>query len=403
MASMNTNEIDEFSLLFLSLALEINKHLEGYVDSYYGPEFIKSDVDLQQKLSPEKLIQVHEQLIENIPSNDLQRQLYLIAITNAMGCTIEKLNGKKFEYLDEVNRLFGISPDLVDEEEFLAAQSELEENIPGNESWSQRIRKREGEFLIQSEDLPRAVEMIISEIRNRSYELLDYDPREIVECRFVKNKPWGMDCHYVGNFRSIIYINSDRKWDPLKLTSSLIHETYPGHHTEFQNKERCIYEEMKYYEQSCSLLLTPAAVMIEGIARTAINIISPEMQIFEWISEFLLSELGLPSRNPGELYHLEKFRSSLFNARNNAAILFHSSQIGKEEAIKYIVDYGLCDQQTAEHIFSMVVDPLYSTYVFTYTEGYRIIDRAAAGENKLPLFKELISKQLLPNDILIAT
>lgn len=400
---MSTNQIDEFSQSFVRLALEINKHIEGYVDSYYGPDFIKREVESTSAITPIQLQENYKHLEEMLPTDDPNRHQYLAALSNAMRCTIEKLNGKEFEYLEEVERLFGVSPRLVDEGEFLEAQKSLGENIPGTGSLPERIRRRKEELTIRPDDIPRAVDMVLEEIRNRSGEIFNYDSGESVEIEYVRDKPWNMDAHYLGNFHTTIRINLDIDRGPLGLTAGLIHEAYPGHHTEFQTKERCLYEEKGYLEESCLLLLTPRAIITEGIAETALEIISPGMQIYEWIAEILIPELALPRISPIELKSMGRAWWLSVNSRSNAAILFHSGKMGKDEAINYIETYALMDRNAAEQFFRMVLDPLYRTYIFTYSEGKPLINQAAKGEDKLPLFRRLLTEQFLPDDLSSAT
>jgi hypothetical protein len=77
--------------------------------------------------------------------------------------------------------------------------------------------------------------------------------------------------------------------------------------------------------------------------------------------------------------------------------------MGKDEAINYIETYALMDRNAAEQFFRMVLDPLYRTYIFTYSEGKPLINQAAKGEAKLPLFRRLLTEQFLPDDLSSAT
>lgn len=400
---MTELQIDEFGQSYLRLALEIDKHLEGYVDAYYGPNYIKEEVESGPILSPLELREVYELVVDSIPTDNPGRCRYLKAITSAIGCTVDKINGKSLEYTEEIYRLLGIIPSLVDEDEFWSARTILESHIPGNGPLVERIEKRTSEQKIPPDDLPKALELILDELRDRSYRILDYHPGEWVKYKFVNDKPWSMDCHYLGNYRSEISINTDHEYSPLRLILVLTHEAYPGHHTEFQTKEAVLYHDKGYIEQSCILGLTPAGILIEGIANTAIDIISPEMEIFEWLAETLIPKLGLPSRTAEELWHLSKRREINFKARNNASILYHAGQISQEETIDYIIDHGLCNRNFAEIFSRMIVHPLYSPYIFAYTEGYQLIKNVSIGKDKLHFFKKLLNEQVLPEDLINLT
>jgi len=42
-------QIDDFGKAYLSISLEINKHLDGYVDAYYDPLELKADIESKKK------------------------------------------------------------------------------------------------------------------------------------------------------------------------------------------------------------------------------------------------------------------------------------------------------------------------------------------------------------------
>ena len=92
---------------------EINKLLDGYVDAYYGPAELKSEIESGEKKSPQTLTDDLAHLRDLIPVDNPSRYSYLTAIMRAIDCTLRKLNGEEFDYLDEVNRLFDIKPDKI--------------------------------------------------------------------------------------------------------------------------------------------------------------------------------------------------------------------------------------------------------------------------------------------------
>jgi len=48
--------LDDYGRSYLRLTLEIEKHVEGYVDAYYGPAELKADVEAGDKKSPAALL-----------------------------------------------------------------------------------------------------------------------------------------------------------------------------------------------------------------------------------------------------------------------------------------------------------------------------------------------------------
>ena len=400
---MDAFHIDEFGSAYLRLALEIDKHIDGYVDAYYGPERIKENVASTPPLQPNQLRDAHQRLMEIVPIDDDTRHKYLVAVLNAMRCSIGKISGKEYEYLEEVKYLYGISPKMVDETQFIKAQNALDIQLPGKGSLAERMKRLRDEQTIPPQGIPAAVEAILDEIQSRTRKTITLIHGESVAIDYVKEKSYGADCHYLGNYQSLININIDRDWQPLSLTFLLSHEAYPGHHTELQTKEKSLYREKGYAEESCILLFTPRSIIAEGIANTAFEIISPEMELYEWMEGYLIPKLQLPKRKALELYHIYEALLTLRHSLSNVAIQFHSGLINEDEAIEYLQTYGLYDPMLAKQLFMKVKDPLYRTYMFTYTEGYRLIDKAVSGESKLPLFRTLLSEQMLPSDLQFAT
>ena len=396
---MKSEAYDQFSNSYIRLAHEINKHIEGYIDAYYGPQSIKAEAEAAPLKPPQQLLKDHNRLRELIPTGDSKRHRYLDAVVNAMACTISKLNGQEYEYLDEVNKLYGISPQLVAEREFLAIHNSLDTIIPGKGALEERVDRWNKRFNIPAQDIPKAVDLIVEEIRPRSGNIIDLFAGESVTFEFLKDKPWGADCKYLGNFQSSVRINIEIDWHVLGLTYLMTHEAYPGHHVELQTKEKYLWKDKGYAEESIILLHSPWSVIAEGIANTAIEIISPEMEIYDWMADVLIPELKLPKIEASVLYQMRNANVTLGYVASNVAILFHTGKIGQKEALEYLETYGLLNRKRAQQTFRFMTNPLISTYIFNYTEGYRLIANAANGKSKLPLFKKLLSQHVLPEDL----
>ena len=397
---MQTNDIDGFGKAYLELVLEINQHLDGYVDAYFGPEEIKKRIELKEKSDPRKLATDCDKLRALIPENDQNRQKYLFAVVDAIEFMVRKLNGEKFEYLEQVEGLFGIKPQIMPEEELLDAHNILDKVISGSGSLGDRITLWEERITIPSADIPKAVERIMNEIRNRTRDIITLNAGESFDIDFVNDKPWGAYNHYLGDFKSHIEINVDIDWNPVTLTSLLAHEAYPGHHPEQRIKEQLLLRVEGFSEESCILLFTPKSIVTEGIANTAIDILSQESDIYSWISWDLIPYLNLPEVSAEELQNVHNQLKRLGNCSSNMAILYHTGSMDEKEAIEYLITYMLANEQRAKQSFRFATDPLYKTYIFTYTEGYRLIDEATSGKRKLPLFKRLLTEQYLPEDLI---
>lgn len=408
--------MDEFGLAYLRLALEINKHIDGYLDAYYGPADLKAQVEATEKRPPAALQDDLAWLQAHVPTGDPARQAYLEATLRAMDCTLRLANGEHFAYLDEVRRLYDVSPAKVGESVFTAAHQELDTLLPGRGDLGQRLQARLKQYELRPEQALPLIELAQAETRRRTAALVDLVDGEAVELRLTSNQPWSAYNWYLGHGRSLIEFNTDLPISALGILATSAHEGYPGHHTEAQLKEKYLYHERGYAEQAAMLLHSPAAVIAEGLATTAVEIIFPKKNQQEpasqpdhhdWNAEVLLPEAERVSGRIGELTQetadqmrrLARAGHNLRAVSGNAAILYHTGQANQAQTIEYIRTYALANEQRAQQSFRFLSNPLFRSYLFTYTQGYNLIEQAAAGRPRWPTFHRLLHHQVLPSQL----
>jgi hypothetical protein len=145
-------------------------------------------------------------------------------------------------------------------------------------------------------------------------------------------------------------------------------------------------------------LNAPEGVIAEGIATTALEIIFPNHSSFEWINEVILPAAGLEGEPVEQMVRLNKSGRLLRHVMGNAAILYHTGRLNREQIIDYFQTYGLANKERAEKSFEFISDPLFRAYTFTYTTGYDLIAEAANGD-KMPIFLRLLTDGILPSEI----
>jgi hypothetical protein len=386
-----------FGRHYLRLALEINKHIEGYVDAYLGPPDLRAEVEAAAKRPAALLLDDLEQLRQQLPEGDEERRSYLVATLRAIDCSVRIIHGAQFDYLDEVHRLYDIRPQQVDETVFTAAHQELDTLLPGDGTVAERIEARRRRYELNAEQVLPLLELARAETRQRTQEIVPLVAGEDVEFRLTANQPWSAYNWYLGHGRSLIEFNTDIPVSALGMLATCAHEAYPGHHTEHQLKERHLYQEKGYAEQAVFLLHSPAAVIAEGIATTAAEIIFPAGGEHEWNETVLLPAAGLPVEPAEQMRRIARASRLLRYVSGNAAILYHSGQISERQAIDYIQTYGLAGEQRARQSFRFLSNPLFRSYIFTYTEGYDLIRQASQNGNKTAVFLRLLTGQVLPS------
>ncbi|MBP8001915.1 MAG: hypothetical protein KA314_08885 [Chloroflexi bacterium] len=390
--------IDPFGQAYLRLTLEIDKHIDGYIDAYLGPDELKAEVNAAAKKPASALLDDLAQLRDTIPADDPARQAYLTAQFRAIECTLLMLNGQTFDYLEEVRRIYDINPQLTDEAVFTQAHAALDTVLPGSGSLVERLNEDRKRFEIATEKALPLLEMTLEEARGRTRHFVTLVEGEAIELRLTKDQPWGAYNWYLGNGRSLVEFNTDLPTSALGLLNTMAHEGYPGHHTEHQLKEKHLLHDKGYAECASFLLHSPAAVIAEGIATTAQEIIFPGDTAYEYIALMVLPAAGIQGVTAAELSRKTEAGKHLRTVTNNAAILYHTGQLNEAQTLDYLQTYALVNERRARQSFRFMSNPLFRSYGFTYTQGYQLIEQASQGD-KTTLFKRLLVEQMLPSQL----
>ncbi len=395
------SKLDAFSRDYLRLVLEIHAHhIDGYVDAYYGPAELKTEIDAAPAQTPAELLALITDLRGRIPTADSARATFLAAALRGVDCTVRMLNGESFDYLDEVYRIYDVRPELIPEARFAAAQRELDAILPpGPGHIADRLNDWRKQYEIDAGRALPLLELARVETRRRtSPAIIELPDDESVEIKLVSGQPWTAYNWYLGNGRSLIEFNTDMPMSATGLLSTFAHEGYPGHHTEHMLKEKVLYREKGYAEQAAALLHSPTAVISEGIATTAIEMIFPDGTHHDWNAEVLLPAAGLPSGSETAvaLRGLYQALEALRYVSGNAAILYHTGQLNRAQTVDYIRTHGLSTPARAEKSFSFISHPLYRSYPFTYSMGYDLI---RATPDPAATFRRLLTEQILPSEL----
>ena len=112
-----------------------------------------------------------------------------------------------------------------------------------------------------------------------------------------------------------------------------------------------------------------------------------------------LADVLLPAAGMGgletavSLQELSKASDKLRYVSGNAAIKYHTGELTREQTIDYIQTYALATPERAAKSFSFLSHPLYRSYIFTYTQGY---DLMQASDVK---YGRLLTDQILPSQL----
>ena len=254
---------------YLLLGLRLGRHVDGFVDAYYGPTELAEQAAEEDAVPPAELASQAAALAGDLRLDDERRARWLRAQLAGCETTARRLAGEQIGWAEEVERCYGVRPSPVPEERFAAAHERLDAALPGDGELGTRYRSWIEQQVVPPEKLLPAAAMFEHELRSRTEALVGLPAGESVELETVENEPWAAFNYYLGGRRSRVVINVDLPVYAFAVPGLVAHEVYPGHHTERSWKEALLVDEGGRLEETILLTGTPQSVISEGIAMLA--------------------------------------------------------------------------------------------------------------------------------------
>ena len=376
---------------YVRLAHGIHAHLDGFIDSYIGPAAWSEPGSLDLQALEDQCLQLEADVAA---LEDASRRAFLTAQVRAMRTVLRLKRGANLSFTEETRGLYDIEPERTPESVFEAGLETLEVLLPGVGPIMDRWRVLRDRLLVPPEQLTALLEVLNSDFRARSKRLFPLPETESVEIALVKDKPWGGYNWYLGQARSRVEINTDLPSYLHTLPDLIAHEGYPGHHTERVFKDRLFQQ--GHAEYSLQLLNAPEAVLAEGIATNALEVISTPEEMPELLH-------GL-ARGAGLNVSLEEIQvitqahnamSALDDVGCNAALMLYQDGTDENEILEYLGHYGLRSADRARKNLEFI---RYTRgYIFTYSVGYTLVNRARQQNENM--FYHLLSEPFTPSQL----
>lgn len=388
---------------YLQLGLRLGRHVDGFVDAYYGPADLAARVAAEPVQPPAALVDEAAGLLaaldrgEGEPDLDAGRRRWLRAQVLGLHTSARKLAGEPIGYADEVERCYGVRPAPIDEEVFAAAHARLDEALPGSGPLPERyIAWREAQA-VPVEKLPAALHSLADDLRERTDRLFGLPEGEHVEWELASDQPWSGFNYYLGGLRSRVAINTDLPVLSPSLAHLVAHEAYPGHHTEHSRKEAGLVRTRGWQEETIFLVGTPQCLLAEGLADLALEVVMgerPEASVAEH-----LRPLGI-AFDPEVVAAVSVAGEALNAVRANVAWKLHEDGVGIDEAVAYAERWALLPRNRAEKAVEFLTSPTWRAYISCYVEGLPLCRRYVAGDPTR--FATLLTEQLVPADLAAA-
>ncbi len=400
---------------YIELGLRLGRHVDGFVDAYYGPPAIAERVAAEPVMAPENLAADAARLIADLDNGiddgptdgradapgdscgtalDAGRRRWLRAQVVGLHTSARKLAGEPIAYADEVEWCYGVRPTFRDEELFDAAHRRLDAVLPGDGPIRERIIAWREAQAIPVDRLPGVLRDIAEDFRERTDVLFGLPEGEHIDWELATNQPWSGFNYYLGELRSRVAINTDLPVLAPSIGHLVAHEAYPGHHTEHSRKEAGLVRQRQWLEETLFCVGTPQCLLAEGLADLALTVIAgeiPEMVMVEH-----LGPLGL-GYDPEVAMAVRLASHSLDAVRANAAWLLHADDRPVDEVVDYVERWGLLPRERAGKAVEFLTSPTWRAYISCYVEGLPLCREFVAGDPAR--FATLITEQVVPADL----
>ncbi len=374
---------------YLQLGLRLGRHVDGLVDSYYGPAELKAQVDTEELVAPVQLVEHAAELHASLDDGYLRDLVH--------GCWVyaRVLAGEQMSYSDEVEGSYGVRPERTPEAAFERVHAALDELLPGDGPLDERRQAWRERHACPGDKAVGVLAELLPLMRARTLGVVDLPEGESPVVEPVRNEPWWAFNYYLGDLKSRVVLNIDLPTTGLDLIHLAAHEVYPGHHTESSVKEQLLTRDQGRVEQSIAMVPTPQSVLSEGIAEIGADIVLDDAAREEAYA--ILRRHGVELADPELARRISDEIDGLRTVSLNAALMIFEDGMSLEDAQAYVQHWTLNTPEQAAHSIRFVTDPTWRAYTITYSAG-RALCGAYVGDDPAR-FRRLLTEQVRVSEL----
>lgn len=407
-------ELNRLAEKYVRLGLTIGQYDEAFVDAYYGPDSLRPAGNKAAVFPKDSLLNAVQALTEEINTlakaekNDtlLARVRWINAQLTAFAGRIRIVAGELPSFDEETRSLFGVTVPTYPEAHFQQLVARLDGILPGKGNLNNRFQELANRFIIPSGKIDTVFKTAIAECRKRTKAHYTLPSEEDFTLEYVTNKPWSGYNWYKGHYQSLVQFNTDLKIFIDKAIDVGSHESYPGHHVYNMLLEKNLYVDKGWVEISLYPLFSPQSLIAEGSANYGIDVTFPGMEKNAFTKNVLLPLAGLDTTGLDRYYTALELKGQLNYVRNEVARGLLNGTMTEAEALRWLKEYGLNNEETAIKSISFI--RVNRSYVINYNYGKDLVKNyieAKGGTETTPdkrweLFGNLLSNPLTPNDLL---
>jgi len=389
--------LNELATRYVVLELAMGEIDAAHVDAYSGPQRLRDEA----KATKWPLAEIDQRARSLAQTLVKRRNAETAARVDALNERITALrmriainDGRTTDFDSEANALFGATAPDLEPTHFDTILRKIDALLPGSGSVATRVDAFLQGFEVPAGKLDAVFSAALAECRRRTLERINLPKQESFRIEYVTDQSWSGYNWYQGNAHSLIQVNTDF---PLSIGGAVnlgCHEAYPGHHTHNTLLEHELRNKRGWIEYSIYPLFSPQSFIAEGSGNYGIELAFPGNERTEFERAVLFPLAGLDAASAGKYYQLKDLMRGLSYAQNEAARDYLNGSITRQQAIDFLVVYGLSKPDRAAQRVKFIDD--YRSYVINYNLGQDLvrkhIERDGASESeKWERFRELLS------------
>lgn len=226
---------------YLELALRFGRLAPGLVEAHAVSPELAARIEAEPEPVALALLEQASSLYAGVGDDaelEPDRRTWLSAQLAGIVTAIEQLAGETRSYFQLVQRCHGVRTALAPEEQFAAAHRRLDDALPGHGDVPERYQAWALTQRVPEQLLLPGLIRLADELGRRTRERFDLPGGDGVTFEIVTGKRWAGNAAFLGGGHTRIGINRDLPIASFRLVELVVHEAFPGHHTEAVCKER---------------------------------------------------------------------------------------------------------------------------------------------------------------------
>lgn len=364
---------------YVRLCLRLDRHVDGFVDAYVGPQAWAAEAAAGEPAEPAALLDDARGMEVELEMAELEpdRRRWLRGQLDAIVCIAERLAGTEIAWTDEVERCLGAPATRTSTEVIEAIHGRLDAALPGPGSVRDRYRAWDERNAMPREAIVPALQRLNDVLRPRAHAIAPMPADEGVSYELVGDVPYIAFNRYEGGAHSRIEVNADLPVSVVQLAEIAAHETYPGHHTERTAKDAHLTRRLGRIETSVAVASSPEALVSEGVAQLAlVAALGPEP--YHEVAA-ILDGVGI-GFDPDAAQEVHLADIGFYAVAVNAAFMLHVDGAPEDDVAEYVRTWAFESDDRAARTVAFVGDPAARAYVPAYPEGLRLCRAFASAE-----------------------